>query len=396
MVWILQQIILGSFAWGQKPLNDNPPVSEQMRNCSNILVGPDNDELSLLHKKIVHLWCKENYRDAKKMILKHKKEWKDPQSVLQNPSVLLFLEGLIWGELEKEEKQLNAWRQALLWNPDLQWPQDWFVDSGVLREKQTENDIKYESWWDLFLAVRTEFSSQSEIDPHWPKQHSNVDIFVNGVSLQAEKQIFSGTHWVQIQCPKEPLVSMKLQFPLEEPIDWINQCTKGVVFFEHSVDEWDLVEIPNNTQEEDASELSFSVQSTEGFILNEDILRSETSLIEPYVQKYPMSDQVKVVTVNSRIDWLPLQVGMLIGGAALMAAGGSWTLGVVRPLYADVLSVDPAHITRTEADELTAKFSKAQLQAKVMLYSGAVICTGGASFFLISAYPNRLVLRFEF
>ena len=100
--------------------------------------------------------------------------------------------------------------------------------------------------------------------------------------------------------------------------------------------------------------------------------------------------------VENRIDWLPLQVGMLIGGSALMAAGGSWTLGVVRPLYSQILGVDPTEITRNEADLLTQNFTQAQLQAKIMLYSGAIVCLGGGSLSFLSLSRNSATLRFQF
>ncbi|MBM74230.1 MAG: hypothetical protein CMK59_02410 [Proteobacteria bacterium] len=414
MVWILQQIVYSQLIL-EASASTSESSEQQVRRCTHIQVGPDRQELSLLHKKILDLWCRKSYRKAKKLILQQKRSWKEPDFILDDPAVLLFLEGLVWGELGKEKRQLEVWRQALLWNPQLIWPQEWFVDPKKLKERQTDQDLKYEAWWDLFLAVKSEFQAQSSIDPLWPKKASNVEIYANGLKVFPEGVLFKGSHWVQVQCPEESLISLELDFPLEESIDWLSLCTKGVVFYQQKEDDWDVLETSANTLNYDlpssnssnkktaqiqekqiGDSLSPMQQVEEGFVLDEAILRSDTSLIEPYVQKYPMSDQVKVVTVDNRIDWLPIQVSMLIGGSALMAAGGSWTLGMVRPLYMEILNVDPAEITRQEADQLTEKFSKAQMQAKIMLYSGAFVCAGGAGLAFLSVHPNQLTVRFQF
>jgi hypothetical protein len=254
----------------------------------------------------------------------------------------------------KKERDINAWRQALVIDNSLAW------DPELI-----DNDDMFS----LFEALRGEVRSRPSVSPALPEATGAAVLYIDGVRMREDESLLSGLHLAQITCPDKQ-GTFGLLTDLTRPPDWLDLCPDGVdtsVVVAETGDEW--------------AEFGPAFGTTP----------AEEPVVTP---EYPIVSTEDLVTEapsrEPRDGGFGAPMALLTGGGVLVAVGSVVNFAIVNPAYSDIEAArdDPFSTSRSEADALTARFDRSRYLTMGLI--GAGVATAGVSFFIDA--PLRPVL----
>ena len=361
-------------------------------------------------QKIYSLWYDGKHAEAQKKInmLKTSLENTEHRYVRTDMTYMYFLEGMISLGRKKEKQAIQAWRQAILWNPYFDFPDHLYV--GASSEGNKNNN------WDIFAGLQGEVQVRSTIPIPFPEERSNVALFVDGQSADVVSGVYEGKHLIQVLCPNDPIqnfwVNVKQNngaqsFPFQDQ-QWYELCVSGYDLNPEG-DDWlgfstfsdpEPTEPTEPTSNAKTSNTTKNLGKESSHMSSSQNRNTNTSTTEPTdvktpdknstkssngVTSYPVSspkqDSVQIVRVDNSTNLLPLQIGLISTSGGLLAVGTIWTATFVRRDYRVIKEVrlDPQQTTREQADAYTEQFQQTQKQAKMFLISGLILGVSGAS-----------------
>lgn len=316
------------------------------------LAGPLGDDLAAVRAQV----DAGEYRDALKVIKQLEGSFPEMSELVDQRELATLW--LYRGVAEhhrgaKKDRDVNAWRQALIIDNEIPW------DTSLVES----DDV-----FGLFEALRGEVRSRSTRSPGIPEATGAAELYVNGVRLREDEPMLEGIHLAQIKCPDEQGIFTEVT-DFSRPVDWFALCPDGVdtsVVIEE--DEWaEFGPVFGPSPDETAA-------------------APDESVTDPEATAEPVTPAVPEKT-SPRFS---PNLALLSTGGALLVSGTVVNFAMVNPAYADIEAANaaPRSISRADADQLITRFDIARYTTLGLL--GAGLATTGVSFFVDA--PVRPVL----
>ena len=141
-------------------------------------------------------------------------------AILQGDSVVAtphlaqywYLRGLENHKRKKTKRAMDAWRKALVVNPDFEW------DVSLMSDKDPRR---------LFEALRGETGVRPEVDAQVPQKVGAATMWVDGRRVRHEARVMAGPHLLQVVCPDTKVYGQFTELP-DKKLDWLSLCPAGV------------------------------------------------------------------------------------------------------------------------------------------------------------------------
>ena len=247
---------------------------------------------------------------------------------------------------DRSEAMLQDLRRALV--IDLEYS----FDREAIPDPQTD---------DLFYALRSEVGQRPKYESGAREDAVDAKIFVDGQLMTEYDYIRLGNHLVQVMCPNGKLETEWME--IEENVDLYKQCRGKVTFGgEGEVDPYAMV-IEDPPEEEPRKERE----------------PREKKEKEPREKKEKEPREKKEKEPREPLDIDVASVGLVGGGAALLAGGAALNFVVVEPTYTaiEAARLDPASVSRAKADLMTQQFNRSRYATMGLLVAGAGCATAG-------------------
>ena len=375
-------------------------------------------------QEIYSLWYEGSFVEAQKRIKEVRAELDSSKNnvVRKDMFYIQFLRGMIHFASQDEKDAIASWRQAILWNPNIDFPDYLYAGS------QMESQKNYN--WDIFSGLRGEFGVRSTIPFPFPEEGANVGLYVNGFPYDDFQGVYEGTHLIQVDCPQDPIQSFWVRvkskkgmksFPYQGK-EWYQICASGFELQEEEDEFANFAIFTNPTPNSDKSKSTdIGTVDSESSIIpsdNDKLKDDKDDAVTSYapeepklsakteeiaeipkesapeinsedISGYPVesknSDSVKVVRIDNTVDLVPMQIGLLSVSGGCLVLGTLWTATAVRRDYAMIKDArdNPEDITRLDADSFTEQFQKTQRQARMFFISSIIFGVSGASLSLV-------------
>lgn len=216
---------------------------------------------------------------------------------------------------DRDQKTLDYWRLALLSDPIYSF------DTSLVADQEPQ---------DVFEALRSEGRSRRHVEPGIREEIEDVRVFVDGRLLRSHELIVEGRHLVQVMCPDKVLRNSWHEFG--EAPDYYATCGAASVGESTPVLETEPVEAPVPE--------------------------------EPKPEREPVN---------------LARIGMVGGGAAMLASGAAANFLWVNPAWENISAArqDPSAISRESANDLTRQFNVARYSTLGLIGAGAAVLTVG-------------------
>jgi hypothetical protein len=253
---------------------------------------------------------------------------------------------------DPEQEAIHLWRQTLVLDNDAEWDEE-LLASG---EKHT-----------LFEALRKEVIDRGAVDVRVPDKVGAAKLYVDGTRVKEGDLAIVGRHLAQITCPDGRTYGEWTEF--DKKFKWLRLCPDGV----------DTSVVVTEQPDDETLGLLPDWEGTPHVTTD----TTPPDSRPPDTENHEVAPPIAQTASSGGSGLRPLAFA---GGGALFAVGLVLDLVWVNPTYADVADAraNPATITRTEADEITAAFNTARWTTVGLLGGGLAI--GGIGF-LLDAHP---------
>lgn len=355
------------------------------------------------------------------------------ESVVATPHLAQYwyLRGLEHHKRRKTKRAMDAWRKALVVNPDFEW------DVSLMSDKDPRR---------LFEALRGETGVRAEVDAQVPQKVGAATMWVDGRRVRHEARVMAGPHLLQVVCPDTKVYGQFTELP-DKKLDWLSLCPAGVdtsvVVTESAADEDEFdglapdfddppladppaakddeeasaavaesvkepvaepssddedspvasdkaepkgstEDAPTKDAESDATDDGASAQAA----ASSSAAESPTKPSEPSPKATDTASSPKGESILSRLT--PKTYAVAAGGG-LVVGGVIANFAVVEPVWVQIEDVraHPTRYTRWQADWLTNRFNTYRAVSLGLMGSGVVVA--GAGYFLLDGSVKPVI-----
>jgi hypothetical protein len=318
---------------------------------------------------------------------------------------------------DKKERDMDAWRKALVANNELQW------DTTLSNSQDGQS---------LFEALRREVRGRPTVDTGVSKLTGKAEIYVDGVRVRNGDTVLTGTHLGQIVCDDESVHGLWTSFSRQ--VDWFDLCPGGVdtsvvVTEEEPEDDWaefgpafgapagqemldggigtndPTVESTPEKETEPTPEPEEKEPEEEAVATTEPAAPSEeqdaAKAATPPETDPTNKEVARAKDTSSRAFSMDPKLVLLAGGSTLFAGSLATNFLIVNPAYEDIEAINDngETVTRAEAEQLEARFAQSKLITFAL--GGGGVALVGASFLLESPVtpwvgPSQIGVRGRF